>query len=414
MGVISCGTTMLDEGLFQNLPVLSWDTTVKTANFTAVSGNGYFVNSTAAARTVTLPSSPSAGNIVGIKDYANTGESNSITIARNGSNINGSAEDVSITNEGGSITLFYIDATQGWTVINSGQKNDVEPPTFVAATGGTISTSGDYKIHTFTGPGTFTVTDAGNAGGSNTVDYMVVGGGAGGGGGQGGGGGGAGGFRESCGCGYTSSPKGSGVASIPVAVTGYPVSIGGGGAGVPGPSCGNNGGSSAALGITSAGGGGGGSGGGNPQNEPGVAGGSGGGGGGRSGNTGGAGNTPSVSPPQGNTGGSAPPKSSPTIDHGVGGGGATAVGSDGPNCGGGPGGAGATTNIPGSSLSKAGGGGGGSESNNNGSGGPGGGAAGGVDASANTGGGGGGNAGADEGEGKSGGSGIVVIRYKFQ
>ena len=32
MGVISCGTTMLDEGLFQNLPVLSWDTTVKTAN----------------------------------------------------------------------------------------------------------------------------------------------------------------------------------------------------------------------------------------------------------------------------------------------------------------------------------------------------------------------------------------------
>ena len=132
---------------------------------------------------MTLPSSPSAGNIVGIKDYANTANSNSITIARNGSNINGAAEDVIIINTGGSVTLFYIDATQGWTVINSGQENDIEAPTFVAATGGTISTSGNYKIHTFTGPGTFTVTDAGNAGGSNTVDYMVVGGGAGGGGG---------------------------------------------------------------------------------------------------------------------------------------------------------------------------------------------------------------------------------------
>ena len=51
---------------------------------------------------------------------------------------------------------------------------------FITATGGTITTCGNFKIHTFTGPGTFTVS-VGNAAGSNTVDYLV--GGAGGGGG---------------------------------------------------------------------------------------------------------------------------------------------------------------------------------------------------------------------------------------
>ena len=67
-------------------------------------------------------------------------------------------------------------------------------PDFVTATGGTITCSGDWKIHTFTGPGTFTVTAAGVPCGSTTVDYMVVAGGggthAGGSGSSGGGGGG--------------------------------------------------------------------------------------------------------------------------------------------------------------------------------------------------------------------------------
>jgi hypothetical protein len=42
-----------------------------------------------------------------------------------------------------------------------------------------LTCCGDYKIHTFTGPGTFTVTCAGNPLGSNTVDYLVVAGGGG-------------------------------------------------------------------------------------------------------------------------------------------------------------------------------------------------------------------------------------------
>jgi hypothetical protein len=51
---------------------------------------------------------------------------------------------------------------------------------FVTATGGTITTCGDYKTHIFTSDGCFAVSCAGNAVGSDTVDYFVVAGGGGG------------------------------------------------------------------------------------------------------------------------------------------------------------------------------------------------------------------------------------------
>ena len=103
---------------------------------------------------------------------------------------------------------------------------------FVTATGGTITTSGKFKIHTFTSPGTFCVACGGDCNGSNTVSYVVVAGGGGGGGGAncGGGGSGGGGFRESkstfdC---YTGSPLAA-CGGLPVSVQGYPITIGGGG-----------------------------------------------------------------------------------------------------------------------------------------------------------------------------------------
>ena len=162
MGVISCGTTMIDNGAFQGLAVLSWDTTAKTASFTAVAGNGYFVNTTSASLTVTLPASPSAGDQVAIKDYAATAGTNRIVIARNSSNINGAAANADIVTNGESATLLYVDATQGWSVIIDGNKSAAQDQRFVTATGGTITTDGDFKIHTFTGPGTFCVSCAGS------------------------------------------------------------------------------------------------------------------------------------------------------------------------------------------------------------------------------------------------------------
>src|SRR5210317_904114 len=78
---------------FGRTGTVDWDTTAKTADFTAVSGDGYFVNTTSGAVTVTLPASPSAGNIVSVSDYNGSAATNAITIERNGSNINGDASD---------------------------------------------------------------------------------------------------------------------------------------------------------------------------------------------------------------------------------------------------------------------------------------------------------------------------------
>jgi hypothetical protein len=420
MGVVSCGTTMLDQGVFQNIGAVTWDTTAKTASFTAVSGNGYFVNTTSGAVTMTLPSSPSAGDIVAVKDYAGTFATNNLTIARNGSNLEGSTNDKVVSTDFQNFTMVYVDGTQGWIATDSGTDTISTLPAFVTATGGTVTCCGDYKIHTFTGPGTFTVSCAGNPAGSNTVDYLVLAGGGGGGGsnfpGGGAGAGGAGGYRESdggaSGC-YTTSPIANPCGALPVSVQGYPITVGGGGSGGPGASNGNP---SIFSTITSTAGGYGGS----PVSPQivGSPGGSGGGGPWQGAPTNvGSGNTPPVSPPQGNPGGYG---SGAPGYAGGGGGGALSAGNNAPGTAGGSGGGGATSSITASPVARAGGGGGGGGcSGTGGSASAGGGAGGnfpngtGTAGTANTGGGGG--AGAwDSSSGGNGGSGIVVIRYKFQ
>ena len=233
---------------------VDWQTSIKTTSFTAVSGEGYFVNTTSGAVTVTLPSSPSAGAIVAIKDYANTADTNAITIGRNGSNIDGGTEDPSITAEGGAATLVYADATKGWLNVEAAQKSDLTFPTYISASGGNATlTCGDFKTHVFTGPGTFTVSSIGNPAGSTTVEYLVVAGG-GGGGKTASGGGGAGGVRQN----YPSPISGG----LPVSAQAYPITVGGGGAGscTPGNANGASGSNSIFSTITSTGGGGGASG----------------------------------------------------------------------------------------------------------------------------------------------------------
>jgi len=409
---------------------VNWDTTPKTTTpVTGVSGNGYFINTTSIAITVNLPATPAAGDIVAIADYANTSATNNITVGRNGSLIDGESSNAIISVNGQVYTLVYVDATEGWKTVSQ-TFNQIPNPSFVAATGGCIATCGNYKIHTFTGPGTFTVTNAGNPSGSSVVDYLVVAGGAGGGAGTpagyGRGGGGAGGFRESkaTGAPWTASPLASST-SLPVSVTAYPITVGSGGAGAPAGPVGTNGTSgnnSIFSTITSAGGGGGG-------HQTGVNGGSG-GGAGDSDNTdknGGTGNTPPVAPSQGSSGGDNFP-----CRAGGGGGGATVAGSaPNPPHGGGPGGTGATTSISGTPTAYAGGGGGGGNTPfgpTRGFGGTGGGGNGGgysipggqaatVGTANRGGGGGGGGYGGcvnSNGTGAAGGSGIVVIRYKFQ
>ena len=381
-----------------------------STGLTAVAGRGYFIDTTSGTVTATLPGSPSAGDTIAIKDYAGTFGTNNLTIGRNGNNIQGVANDSLISTNRASIVLVYIDATKGWLYTN--ESNVIVSP-YVSATGGTVTTSGDFKIHTFTGDGCFVVSNIG----AGIVDYLVVAGGASGGGYYTGGGGGAGGYREShstpvSGC-YTASPLAT-PTGITVSATTYPITVGGGGASVPYPNSnesGNSGSNSVFSTITSTGGGGGGGG----PAVSGLAGGSG-GGGSRGPAAGGTGNTPPVSPPQGNNGGSGSPLSGNPAAGG-GGGGATENGAGGNPGTGGNGGTGGTTSISGSPTAYAGGGGGGNYTGSGGTGGTGGGgngansSGGATSASANTGGGGGGVGIDDTG---AGGKGIVIIRYKYQ
>ena len=433
------GTVALASGAsqtgFGRTGTVDWQTSIKTAaSFTAVNGEGYFVDTSSNAVTANLPAG-SAGAIVSFKDYAQNFDTNALTIAANGSEkIDGQTFDLVLGTEGAAVTLVYGDATKGWQAVNSNEITNIQK--FVTATGGTVTTvCTNFKVHTFTGPGTFSVSCGGTVTGSNTVDYLVIAGGGAGGGGTGtcdgaGGGGGAGGYRESpgaaSGC-YSVSPLGAAPAvALPVTSQCYSITIGAGGTISPSGTgaVGGSGGNSTFSTITSAGGGGAGSA--SPPAKNGVAGGSGGGASGPGG-TGGAGNTPPVNPAQGKAGG---------ISSGcltAGGGGATAVGFDGvfPTGSAGNGGTGATSSINGTPTVRAGGGGGGivgpgpgSPAFTRGIGGPGGGGNGQYNAcvgappntgttNSGSGGGGGGCAGANGGAG-NGGSGIVIIRYKFQ
>jgi hypothetical protein len=343
---------------------------------------------------------------INTSDFSGGATSGSFTITSNsGSVVLTLANDV--TTEGSESFQFQVrTGSTGGTIVDTSTTvtiNDTSPG-LLSATGGTTIDSGGYRIHVFTSPGSFVVSDAG----SGTVEYLVVAGG-GGGGARHGGGGGAGGYRTGTG--------------LPIIATTYPITIGGGGSGGVGsqsPTIASNPGNPSVFHtITSTGGGGGGGFASPAQN--GNPGGSGGGGA----NQDGAITPASGIPGQGNPGGIAGfGAGSPWA--GSGGGGAGAAGSNKiSNSIAGPGGVGSPiswlpasygTVGPAPGRYFAGGGGGGV----NGSGGSGGGGAGadgsnnGIPGTGNTGGGGGGSRSNPESyNGGAGGSGIVAIRYPY-
>jgi hypothetical protein len=284
---------------------------------------------------------------------------------------------------------------------------------YIAATGGSTSPIGDYMYHTFTGNSSFNVT-AVPSNSNSTIDYLVVGGGGGGGNGRGGGGG-AGGYVAS---------------SLTVTTGNFGVLIGGGGDGGNNAfyglgQLGQTGTSTSVSGLsitTATGGGGGGT-----SSTNGSLhlrnGASGGGGGGNSGYNGG------TSTSQGNNGGNCT-NSGGHGRCGAGGGGASGVGGNGSWPVSGDGGSG-TTWLNGTTYAGGGGGGTGSQnSSHRGAAGAGGGGIGGwgfrenssqtsganCDHGANNTGGGGGGDGYEQWnlQNGNGGSGVVIIRYKYQ
>ena len=337
-----------------------------------------------------------------------------------GDNISGvdtvSANDPTITTNPASVGHIWLNRVAGgmfvctdntvganvWTNVGEGSGG---VQNYISATGGSITTDGDYKVHTFNDSGTFTPTVGIDASLGNVVEYLVVAGGGGGAKGQNGnGGGGAGGMRSATG--------------FSVSATNYTVTVGGGGTGATSTAAGGSGQNSIFSSITSIGGGGGGGGG------AATTGGSGGGGGG-TGSTHASGASGTVG--QGNAGGTG---TGSHVSGGGGGKGAVGGNSTGGDSGtAGSGGAGEANDIKetGTNVFYAGGGGGGVNNHFSptaGSGGNGGGGAGATNGSAagiagteNLGGGGGGGgrtSGSADSNGGNGGKGVVIIRYKFQ
>ena len=92
------------------------DWAIKTSAYTAVDGDKLLVDTTSGVVTITLPLTPSAGDEVIVRDAKRTSETNAITVARNGSNIGGLAEDMTIAIDGVQTHLVYVDAGHGWSV----------------------------------------------------------------------------------------------------------------------------------------------------------------------------------------------------------------------------------------------------------------------------------------------------------
>jgi hypothetical protein len=414
---------------FGRTGTVDWQTgSVKTATFTATSGEGYFCNTSGGAFQVNLPAG-TAGSIVSVQDYNNSFDSNTLTVQVNGSQkINGGTASgkIELDTEGEGLTLVYVDDTVGWRSIhNSNFTDQSSNAVYVAATGGNATvTCGNFKTHIFTGPGTFCVSCAGNACGSNSVEYLVVAGGGGAAMGNSfdsGGGGGAGGFRS-----RTALPSASPLnapANLSITASPFPISVGGGGAGNCSPcGSGSQGNTSTFSSITSAGGGKG------EFGSP-VCDSRGGSGGGIHQAAVAAGNFPPVAPPQGQPGGTSGPNCT-CSPNGGGGGGAGAAGGNGSAPKGGNGGDGSfiPTGFVGPTAPSygetgpagryfAGGGAGGMSPGRGGQTCGTGGLGGGGDSTqlgvANTGGGGGASD-TSAPRGRNGGSGIVMIRYQYQ
>ena len=112
--ITGSGTTGVGQLSFAEVSGGTAYQAVKTANFTAVAGQGYFVNTTVAARTATLPAG-TLGDEITFIDYAGTFDTNNLTIAPDGSEkIMGTAASLTVSIERAGLTLVYTDGTQGW------------------------------------------------------------------------------------------------------------------------------------------------------------------------------------------------------------------------------------------------------------------------------------------------------------
>ena len=106
---------------------ISWQAVETGSTMTAVAGNGYPIDTTSNACTITLPASASLGDQIIFTDYARTWGTNAITIDSNGLNYQGDDDTFTVeySTDGQSVNIVYSDATQGWIPISDDDVADV-------------------------------------------------------------------------------------------------------------------------------------------------------------------------------------------------------------------------------------------------------------------------------------------------
>src|SRR6056300_1306607 len=165
---LGASITIATDTDWQALTVADGSTQVITE-----AGKGYFLDTNAGVIEVFLPSSPTRGDTVVLADYSGTFATNQIIINTGGELLDSTAGNAfKVTTNNSIVELIYVDSAKGW-LVKLNQAAGTTPSSVltdgvydsdqlhILATGGTVTESGDYKIHTFTGDSSFVVSFAG-------------------------------------------------------------------------------------------------------------------------------------------------------------------------------------------------------------------------------------------------------------
>lgn len=87
---------------------------VEDANFNASAGGRYWVDTNSSPVTMTLPASPTLGDMVQVIDYSGTFSARNLTVANNSNKIMRITDSMTVSTNGAAFTLVWSGATNGW------------------------------------------------------------------------------------------------------------------------------------------------------------------------------------------------------------------------------------------------------------------------------------------------------------
>ena len=91
---IPAGSTLANSGTATGFASISWQSSVKTANFTAVDGEGYFVDTSGGAFEIDLPTSPSVGDEIEFVDFTRSFATYNLTLDQGSNKFQGNTSPI--------------------------------------------------------------------------------------------------------------------------------------------------------------------------------------------------------------------------------------------------------------------------------------------------------------------------------